>query len=66
MSFELRIEAFNTFNRTVMPDPDGSNSLLTAVRDANGNVTSGFGRINPSAIVAGSPRHGQLLARFRF
>ena len=65
MSLELRVEAFNVFNRTQMNDPDGTNSLLTAVRDANGVLQSGFGRIDPGSLNA-PPRHGQMLARFRF
>jgi len=65
MAFEIRMEAFNVFNRTQMNDPDGSNALLTPTYDSHGNVVSGFGRINPGSLYA-TPRHGQLLARFRF
>ena len=65
MAFEIRMEAFNVFNRTQMNDPDGSNALLTPTLDSHGNVVSGFGRINPGSLYA-TPRHGQLLARFRF
>jgi hypothetical protein len=39
--------------------------LLTPVRDSNGNLVSGFGRINPGGPFS-PPREGQLLARFRF
>jgi len=65
MSLQIRIEAFNVFNRTEMNNPDGSNALLTPVRDSNGNLVSGFGRINPGSLYS-PPRQGQLLARFQF
>jgi hypothetical protein len=65
MSLEIRMEFFNVFNRTEMNNPDGTNLLLTPVRDSNGNLVSGFGRINPGGLFS-PPREGQLLARFRF
>ena len=65
MSLEIRMEAFNVFNRTEMNNPNGTNALLTPTRDQNGNVVSGFGRINPGSLFS-PPREGQLLARFRF
>jgi hypothetical protein len=65
MSFEVRFEAFNAFNRTEKNDPDGTNSLLVPSYDANGNVQSGFGRVNTGGLYS-TPRHAQMLARFRF
>jgi hypothetical protein len=64
MSFELRMQFFNVFNRTQMGDPNGTNALQSTVSD-NGVLQSGFGWINPSTLY-GSPRQGQLTARFRF
>ncbi len=64
MSFELRMQFFNVFNRAEMSDPDGTNALVTPVT-TGGTLQSGFGRINPASLF-GPPRQGQLSARFRF
>ena len=64
MSLEVRMEAFNVFNRTEMNNPAASNPLLTPTY-SGGNVTSGFGYINPGSLYS-PPREGQLLMRLRF
>jgi hypothetical protein len=64
MSFELRMQFLNVFNRAEMSDPNGTNALQTAVVK-NGIIQSGFGWSNPSTPY-GPSRQGQLTARFRF
>jgi hypothetical protein len=65
MSIQIRAEFFNVFNRTYLNNPDNGNSGATQAFNANGSVSSGFGRIN-SGSVFNSPRSGQLVARFQF
>jgi hypothetical protein len=65
MSFSIRAEFFNIFNRTYMNNPDAGNALATPTYDSKGNVTSGFGRINPGSTYS-PPRSGQIVARFTF
>ena len=64
VSFELRMELFNPFNRTQQADPDGTNALASSKAGTNG-LQSGFGRINPSTLY-GQPRSGQVTGRIRF
>ncbi len=64
MSFELRMQFINVFNRAEMSDPNGTNALQTPVYQ-NGVLQSGFGWSNPSTPY-GPSRQGQLTARFRF
>ena len=56
---------FNAFNRTRIPNPDGSNPLATSVFSNLGVPTAGFGRINASSSTAGE-RTVQLVGRFQF
>jgi hypothetical protein len=63
--FSVRAEFFNVFNRTYRNNPDAGNALATPAYDARGNVTSGFGRINPGSVFS-PPRSGQIVARFQF
>lgn len=64
-TLQIRAEFFNVFNRTYLANPDTSNPLLTQTRNAQGVPTSGFGRIDSTA-VGSPPRSGQLVARFQF
>ncbi len=64
MSFEIRMQFLNVFNRAEMSDPNGTNALQTPVTKG-GIIQSGFGWVNPSTPY-GPPRQGQLTARFRF
>ena len=64
MSFQIRAEFFNVFNRTYMNDPVATNPLQTPTR-SNGVLTGGFGYINPGSLNS-QPRNGQLVARFQF
>jgi len=64
MSFQIRAEFFNPFNRTYMNDPVATNPLLPPT-NSNGVLTSGFGYINPGSLNS-QPRNGQIVARFQF
>lgn len=64
-ALSFRAEFFNVFNRTYRNNPGGGNPAATTNRDANGNVTAGFGRIDPASVYA-PPRSGQIVARFSF
>jgi hypothetical protein len=67
-SLSLRAEFTNIFNRTVFPGPTATNALATQTRvnnsDPNSQATGGFGWLNTT--LAGTPRQGQIVARFRF
>jgi hypothetical protein len=64
-SFQIRAEFFNVFNRTYLNNPTSTNSIATTTYNSAGQLTSGFGYINPGS-VENNPRNGQLVARFRF
>ena len=64
-TISFRGEFFNVFNRTYLNNPDSGNPAATTRTDALGNVTAGFGRINPASVFNG-PRNGQIVARFQF
>jgi hypothetical protein len=64
---DFRAEFFNIFNRTVMPNPTGTNAKLTTlVNPVTGAITQGFGRIDPNQAQVGTPRTGQLVLRLNF
>jgi hypothetical protein len=65
ITFEVRGEFFNAFNRINWAGPSSGNPSATVTRDAKGNLTAGYGWINPSSS-GNSPRNGQLVARFQF
>ncbi len=65
MTFQLRAEFFNAFNRTEMNAPTSTNALQTQVSNSAGVPTAGFGYINSTGL-AFAPRNGQLVARFQF
>ena len=65
MSFEVRGEFFNVFNRTEFNNPDSTNARAPPVVNSAGVPTSGFGRVNPTSVFA-PPRSGQIVARFQF
>jgi hypothetical protein len=64
MSFNIRVELSNVFNRTRIPMPFNT-MLLPQVTDANGNATSGLG-YSSNWQNAGGQRTGQLVMRFNF
>jgi len=66
MSFMIRGEFFNVFNRTYMNNPVSTNAQATQTRNPTTGVpVSGFGMINTGAVFD-FPRHGQIVARFLF
>jgi hypothetical protein len=69
MSFNLRIEFYNVFNRAYWGNPSSTNFQLTQTRQKNGNAASGFGFMNtltPGFLGSQIPRNGTLVARFVF
>jgi hypothetical protein len=65
MSFQIRAEFFNPFNRTYLNDPVVANPQATPTHNASGVLTGGFGYVNPGSLNS-QPRNGQLVARFQF
>lgn len=65
MPLQVRVEAFNVFNRTYLANPTVSNPLLTQLRNSANVPASGFGCINPTSLVQ-QPRNGQLVALFQW
>jgi len=71
-SFQIRMEFQNIFNRIQLPNPslafNPSNVTNTYQRAPNGNYTAGFGTFGNLANGSqlGTPRSGQLIARFSF
>ncbi len=58
-SLEIRAEFTNIFNRAVLPNPTSTNALQSQITGS-----SGFGFINTT--LAGTPRQGSIVGRFRF
>ena len=79
MSFAVRAEFVNIFNRTVLPAPSATTPLTAPTCFASGNsgattstctpgsstYASGFG-FEQTALIGGGTRTGQIVARFRF
>jgi hypothetical protein len=65
VSFSIRAEFSNVFNRTEVGNPTSTNALATQTRNSTGQATAGFGWINTTSL-AGQPRQGTVIARFRF
>jgi hypothetical protein len=65
MTFEIRSEFFNVFNRTQMANPTSTNALQTPQFNSAGIPTAGFGRIN-SAELGANPREGHIVFRLQF
>jgi hypothetical protein len=72
MTFNIRAEFSNIFNRAEMPVPTSTNAGATQVRNAAGVPTAGFGFIataNEGAITniqTATSRQGTIVARFIF
>jgi hypothetical protein len=65
MTLHFRGEFFNAFNRAVLAIPASGNPFAATTRNAaTGNLTGGFGFINP--LNSGTPRNGQVVIRFQF
>jgi hypothetical protein len=63
-TLQFRAELFNAFNRLVFANPTSGNPIVTTTRDAQGNLTNGFGWIN--GLASGTPRNGQFVIRAQF
>jgi hypothetical protein len=71
MTFSLRADFFNVFNRWVYPNLNNtSNPFQTVQTDPKtGHITNGFGYLGNSLSNAGgnyAPRSGEIVARFQF
>jgi hypothetical protein len=65
MSFQVRAEMFNAFNRLYLANPAGGPASATTF-NAQGRLTGGFGWIDPTSTSGGLPRNGQLVGRFQW
>lgn len=65
LSFSVRAEFFNVFNRLMLPTPTNDNPTATPLFNPAGAPTAGFGYITNSNNVSGQ-RNGQLVGRFEF
>ena len=65
MTFQIRAEFTNIFNRTQINNPTSTNALATQTKTASGQTTAGFGFINNGTVFS-TPRQGTLVARFQF
>ncbi|MBV8903709.1 MAG: hypothetical protein JOZ22_08740, partial [Acidobacteriia bacterium] len=69
MTFNVRIEFYNVFNRAYWGNPSNTNFQAIQSHQPNGNTASGFGFMNtitPGFTGAQVPRNGTLVARFTF
>jgi hypothetical protein len=69
MTFNLRMEFYNVFNRAYWGNPASTNFQLPQLHQPNGNAASGYGFMNtltPGFTGAQVPRNGTLVAKFTF
>ena len=71
MSFNLRMEFSNVFNRAFWNNPTATNTQAPQTRASNGNALSGFGYMNLTTFSQSTgpnilPRQGVLVGRFTF
>ena len=67
VSFSIRGEFSNVFNRAPVNAPTSTNAGQTQTIDpATGRTLAGFGRISPSLDLQTTPRNGVIHARLRF
>ena len=64
MTFNLRFEVTDAFNRGHYNNPTSTNAKATQSLLLNGNAASGFGYLSPAT--AAAPRNGLLVGRFTF
>jgi hypothetical protein len=64
MTFNLRFEVTDAFNRGHYNNPTSTNAKATQTLLANGNAASGFGYLSPAT--AAAPRNGLVVGRFTF
>ena len=56
MTLQFRAEFFHASNRLVYANPSEGNPFVATTKDGQGNLTNGFGHINP--LSSGTPRNG--------
>ncbi len=69
MTFNVRIEFYNVFNRAYWGNPASTNAQLPQTHQPNGNAASGYGFMNtltPGFTGAQVPRNGTLVAKITF
>jgi hypothetical protein len=66
VTFNVRAEFNNMFNRLEMPNPSSTNATTATQTDTLGRYTAGFGFINTTGGTASLPRQGQLIGRITF
>ena len=73
MSFSIRAEFFNVFNRNILTAPTATNAAQSQVTNAAGRTVGGFGYVTTAVTsiqVAGGAtytvRNGQIVARITF
>ncbi len=64
MTFNLRFEVTDAFNRGHYNNPTSTNAKAPQTLQANGNAASGFGWLSPAT--AAAPRNGLVVGRFTF
>ena len=64
MTFNLRFEVTDAFNRGHYSNPTSTSAQATQSLLTNGNAASGFGYLSPAT--AAAPRNGLLVGRFTF
>ncbi len=64
MSFNIRAEFSNAFNRTRLPQPVAGGSYTSPILRTNGLVTGGFGAVLPTNVQ--DVRNGTIVARITF
>jgi hypothetical protein len=65
VTFNIRAEFNNIFNRTEVASPTSTNIAAAQTKNSAGQNTAGFGWINTTTL-ASMPRQGSIVARFRF
>jgi hypothetical protein len=75
MKLDIRAEFFNVFNRLFLANPTpissvtqapGPNAAAPTTRNAQGQLTGGYGFVNTFNGNGSQPRTGQIVARFSF
>jgi hypothetical protein len=65
ITFNVRAEFTNIFNRTEQSNPVVANAQTTQTKSGSGTITGGFGWINPGSVAA-PPRAGTIIGRIQF
>jgi hypothetical protein len=66
VTFNVRMDFQNIFNRLIYGDPSATNAKSTNRYRSDGQIYSGFGYISTTSSRGMSPRTGVLVLRLRF